>query len=225
MKRITVFTIIAVLLLFVFSPAFAQEARITDLVGTVELKPAGAAAWVSAVQGQTIAKGTMVSTGFKSYAIIRAGNSVINVRPLTRLSLEEISQQNQAETINVALRAGRVRTELNPPAGTRSSMNLTTPVATASVRGTVFEMVVFALWVIEGSIEYRGTTGSRVIVDAGGYSFFNEKSGRVAFTKETLITSLSPVQPIALDSYKSRHSTAPQQQQSRILELSGKLDF
>jgi len=215
--------IIAVLLLLAVSGGFSQEAVIRELAGTVELKLAGSTAWVNAVQGQSVAGSTVISTGFKSYALLSIGNSVINVRPLTRLSLTEISASQNAETINIGLQAGRVRLDVSPPAGVRSAAKVQTPVATASTRGTIFEVSIFELWVIEGSIEYRGSSGGHVIVDAGGYSTVDERTGRVAVTKAALLASLSPVQPIAFDRFSS-FSGATAQQKSGI-ELGGEMEF
>jgi len=68
------------------SLAFAQEAVIKELTGTVELKKAGAAEWENAAKGQSVAVDTVISTSFKSTAIISIGNSLITVRPLTLLT-------------------------------------------------------------------------------------------------------------------------------------------
>jgi hypothetical protein len=56
----------------------------------IPIKAPGSTAWVSAVAGDRIEKDTLISTGFKSSAVILLGNSVLMVQPVTRLSLEEI---------------------------------------------------------------------------------------------------------------------------------------
>jgi hypothetical protein len=214
--------IIAGLLLLAVSGVFAQEAVIRELLGTVELKPAGSPTWERAVQGQGIAESTVISTGFKSHALIGIGDSIINVRPLTRLSLTEIRASQNTETINVNLQAGRVRLDVNPPAGSRASFSIQTPMATASVRGTVFEAGLFELWVAEGSVEYRGSSGSHIVVDAGGYSTVSESTGRVGSTKGVLLDSLSPVQPIAFDSFNSFSGAAKHKNE---IEVGGEMKF
>jgi len=222
MRNITRFVIITVLLVFAVSGIFAQEAIIRELSGTVELKQPGSSAWVNAVQGQRVAGSTVISTGFKSNALIAIGNSVINVRPLTRLTLTEIRASQNTETINVGLQTGRVRLDVKPPAGVRTSATVQTPVATASTRGTVFEVGLFELWVIEGSIEYRGKSGAPVIVDAGGYSTIDERTGQVTLTKMVLIESLTPAQPIAFDSFNSFPIAA---KKSGGIEVGSGMDF
>ena len=56
----------------------------------------------------SLSEDTIISTGFKSSALIRAGSSVITVRPLTRLALAEIISAAGTENINVNLQAGRI---------------------------------------------------------------------------------------------------------------------
>ena len=214
---------IGILLLFAVSGAFGQRALIKDLAGTVEVKQPGASAREKAVQGQTIEGDTAISTGFKSNALIGIGSSVINVRPLTRLSFKEIRATAGTETISVGLQAGRVRLDLNPPVGAMGAYTVQTPPATASVRGTVFEMGIFELWVIEGSVEYRGTSGPSVIVDAVGYSYVDEKTGRAVLAKDMLLESLDPSQPIAFDSFHSFRGAAAQQ--TREIDVTGGMGF
>ena len=211
--------IIGLFLLFAVSGIFAQEAIIKEIAGTVELKRASSAAWEAAVQGQTITGGTIISTGFKSYALIGIGNSVITIRPLTRLSLTEIRASQVTETINVNLQAGRVRAEVNPPAGARSAYTLQTPSATASVRGTIFELSTYTLRVMEGSVEFKGKSGIPVTVDSGGYSYVNERNEKVAFSKESLLSFLNPDKPVAFDSFNS-FTGAAQQEKGEITIVS-----
>jgi len=216
------YKIIAGLLLLAVSGIFAQEAVIRELTGTVELKLAGSAAWVNAVRGQNVAVDSVISTGFKSNALLSIGNSIITVRPLTRLAIKELTASKNTETISVGLQAGRVRMDVKPPAGVMATTSVRTPIATASVRGTVFEVGLFELWVIEGSVEYRGTSGGHVIVDAGGYSAVDERTGRVVLTKGMLLASLSPVQPIAFDSFNSFSGAA---QEKNEIEIGGEIEF
>ena len=195
--------IVGILFVLAASGVFAQQAVIKELSGTVEIKRAGSGVWEKAVQGQTITGDTVISTGFKSSALISFGNSMLTVRPLTRLTLTEISNMAGTETINTNLQAGRVRVDANPPAGTKGSYNVQSPIATASVRGTVFEITTYTLSVIEGSVEFRGSSGAPVIVDAGGTSAVDERTGRPALPNDTLYAALDPELPIASGIFNS----------------------
>jgi len=62
--------------------AFAQSGVITEFSGTVELKPAKSASFVPAKTGDVVEADTIVSTGFRSTAVIKVGSSTIAVRPL-----------------------------------------------------------------------------------------------------------------------------------------------
>jgi len=156
------------------SAAFSQNGVIRELMGDVELKHAGAAAFVSASAGDTITPNTIVSTGFRSTATVTVGSSVITIRPLTRLSFAEIQTVENSENVNVNLQAGRVRVEVKPPAGTRTTLSVTSPSATASVRGTEFDMDTRNIKGRNGKVIKRGSSGPGVIVTGGNTSSQNK---------------------------------------------------
>jgi hypothetical protein len=146
---------------------FAQSGVIREFSGDVELKRSGASKFVPARQGDKVAEDTIVSTGFKSLAIIEVGNSTIAVKALTRLSLAEIQSTQDVETLNLKLQTGRVKVDVKPPAGSRANCTVQSPVATASVRGTSFEFDTINLKVNEGSVAFRGNRGLGLVIPAG----------------------------------------------------------
>jgi hypothetical protein len=149
---------------------FAQNGEIKELSGNVELKFAGAAEYVSAAAGAQVMTDTVISTGFKSRALLEVGSAVIAVRPLTRLTLTEITASQGMETLSVNLQAGRVRVDVKPPAGTKASFSVTSPSAVASVRGTSFFFDTRNVRVREGRVAFRGNHGYTVQVGAGSHS-------------------------------------------------------
>ena len=160
-------TILALLLIGTATLGFAQKAVIKELSGTVELKPSGSSDFVPAVVGAEVAQDTVVSTGFKSTAIVQAGSAVLTVRPLTRLTLTEIQASQGEESLNLSLQAGRVRVDVNPPAGAKASLSVSSPTATASVRGTSFEFDTGNLRVQSGTVLFAGRWGYGVSVREG----------------------------------------------------------
>jgi len=170
MKKI-IFT--AVFITLAVTGAFCQNGVIRDLTGEVELKRLGSSAFVPASAGDAVSSNTIISTGFRSTAIIVIGSSVITVRPLTRLTLAEIQSAENTENVNVNLQTGRVRVEVKPPAGTKTNLNVQSPSATASVRGTTFEMDTHNLNGIEGKILLSGVSGAGVLVTGGNSSSIN----------------------------------------------------
>ena len=175
--------------------AYSQSGTIRELSGDVELKHSGTAAFVPARQGSIVAQDTIVSTGFKSTAVIAIGSTVITVRPLTRLSLAEISSSSGTENLNVSLQTGRIRVDVKPPAGTRANTTVQGPSATASVRGTSFEMDSFSLNVIEGSVGFVGSDGLTTLVSAGFTSEVSNDGGTVD-PVEVAVATLIPAAPV-----------------------------
>ena len=211
MKRInTIVTLLCIIQLFSAVCLFAQTGQIRELSGTVELKRAGQAAFVSARTGDILEQNTIVSTGLKSSALIVLGNAVLTVRPLTRLTLAEISSSAGTETINVNLQSGRVRVDVNPPAGTRSNTTVRGPNATASVRGTSFEFDTKMVRVYEGIVSFSANRGRVMLVSAGSSSLITEKE-KAASPLETSAVELLPLPPQGSDSGR-RTRKAPSSQ-------------
>ncbi|MDR2899962.1 MAG: FecR family protein [Treponema sp.] len=178
---------------------FAQNGIIRELTGEVLLKPVGAAEFTAAVAGDAVAANTIVSTGFKSTAIITIGSSIIAVRPLTRLSLSELQSNAGTETVNVNLQVGRVKVDVKPPAGTRANFTVRGPSATASVRGTSFEFDTVNIFVSEGTVAFQGASGSSVPVPAGSSSDISSVDGKASDSFEATIADLLPPLPKGAD--------------------------
>jgi hypothetical protein len=205
MKKIMLVAALAVLA----TAVFAQSGVIKNLSGTVELKPAGASSFVPAKEGDAVAQDTIVSTGYKSGAVVVAGSSTIQVKALTRLTLAELSQQSGVERINVNLQAGRVKVDVKPPSGTRTDFTVKSPSATASVRGTGFDFDGKNLSVNDGRVAFAGASGGTVFVSAGNTSTAVDVSGRAADPIETSAATLLPPAPSGADGVAASASTAP----------------
>lgn len=154
---------------------------IQELTGDVYLKPAGSSVFVAARAGDEITQNTVISTGFKSTAVIAAGCSLITVRPLTRLSL--------AENINVNLQTGRVKVDTIP--GTTANCTVQSSCASASVRGTNFEFDTVNIKVNEGTAAFYGISGPAAIVKTGG----KNSIGSDGKPSDTAVASLLPSAP------------------------------
>jgi hypothetical protein len=191
MKR----NILIVFALFCAAQAFAQNGVIKEFTGTVELKRTGQADFVPAKAGDTVTKDTVISTGFKSTALVSVGNTVLTVRPLTRLTLAEISASANSETLDINLQTGRVRVDVKPPAGSRVNTTVSSPTVTASVRGTSFEFDTQRLNVLEGTVVFAGKQGGVMLVSTGSTSEVKD-NGAVADPIETYAAELLPP-PIA----------------------------
>jgi hypothetical protein len=195
MKMIT----LGLALLLAAGALFSQEAVIREIRGTVEVKGPEAADWSPAQPGQGIARAAVVSTGFKSTAVIGIGNSVLTVQPLTRLTVEELTEEGDSERVNLNLRTGRIRAEVRPPAGGKTEFVVRSPTATASVRGTVFEFNGIQLRVDEGRVHLRGNDRGGIYVGAGHQVQTSIDTGRTAGVVEAARGDLAPSLPAGID--------------------------
>jgi hypothetical protein len=177
----------------------AQTARIQQIAGKVEVKTPGAAEWQAAEAGQVLDTASLISTGFKSSALVRIGNSNITVQSLTRLSLEEIAAAQNEERITVNLRAGRIRANVKPPAGGTASFTVKSPIATASVRGTVFDFDGSRLRVEEGRVYLNTENTAGVYISAGHAAAADLETGKTVAAIEIIKEELNPALPAGVD--------------------------
>jgi hypothetical protein len=152
MKRL----LVVFLLLMTLAGALSAQlkATITGVTGKVEIKAGDTAAWRTARVGMVITKGSFVSTGFDSTAVLEIGQSVVRVRPLTRMKLEDLVQKGGAVSTTLSLNVGRVRAEVKTVTGVSQDFKLKGPVSTAAVRGTEFEFDGFTVKVANGVVEF-----------------------------------------------------------------------
>ncbi|GHV49088.1 iron dicitrate transporter FecR [Spirochaetia bacterium] len=176
-------------------------AVIQELSGKVEVKAPGGD-WVPAEKGQRIDNATLIGTGFKAKAVIALGNSLLTVQPLTRLSLQELQELQETagdETVVLTLQTGRVRADVNPPAGGKIDFTVRGPSATASVRGTTFEVDGTQLAVAEGRVRLTGGDRTAVYVSAGHQVTTNAATGKTPGVVETTLAELVPAAPAGVE--------------------------
>jgi hypothetical protein len=140
--------------------------------------------WKPLAKGQTIAEGTKISTGVNSTAILNIDGSVVTVKPLTSIKIYKNSVNPQTRETSIGLQFGAIQAKIDKVAKVKTRFNITTPVATSSVRGT--EEVVghgagdgTTVKVIEGNVEVTDNDGnSNTISGSMQYSKSNDsKSG------------------------------------------------
>lgn len=158
----------------------AQNAIVREVVGKVELRESGSG-WTAAYSGLSVSRGTTISAGFNSAAVLDLGTSVVHVKALTRMTLRELIQQGGTARTDLYLDVGRVRADVRTTEGVRHDFTIRSPVSTASVRGTVIEGD-GEEWLTEsGTMVVSNNAGQSVTVSAG---------------QETLITGNdAPVSP------------------------------
>jgi len=138
-------------------PLMALDGQIVTVTGKVEAQDASGT-WKAAKAGDPITAGTMLSTGFKSEATVKLGASILTVKPLTRMTLTQLVEKEDTVNTDVYLEVGNVKAEVNSLNNKKNGFTVKSPVATASVRGTVFE-IGDNLVVIEGNVAFETPVG------------------------------------------------------------------
>jgi hypothetical protein len=189
--------------------AQTSPAVIRRISGTVEVKAPGAADWAAAVEGQALEQKTLISTGFKSTALIVMGETTLTLRPLTRLSLEELLDIQGNERADVYLRTGRVRANVIAPQAGKIDFTIRSPSVTASVRGTAFDFDTVNLRVDEGRVNFAGADRTAVYVGAGQSSYPDPETGRTLSPVETAGAALSPPVPAGVETAAALPAVPP----------------
>lgn len=144
--RRTLLKIMAVSLMFAGSFAFADalDAVVVSSTGKVEVQ--NGTQWVSVKEGDVLKKGSVVQTGFKSELVLKVKESNMKISQLTRMVIENLSAGSDKDDTRIFIDTGSVRSEVNRSGARKVGFTVRSPVATASVRGTIVKL----------SNEYRG---------------------------------------------------------------------
>ena len=144
--RRTLLKIMAVSLMFAGSFAFADalDAVVVSSTGKVEVQ--NGTQWVPVKEGDVLKKGSVVQTGFKSELVLKVKESNMKISQLTRMVIENLSAGSDKDDTRIFIDTGSVRSEVNRSGARKVGFTVRSPVATASVRGTIVKL----------SNEYRG---------------------------------------------------------------------
>lgn len=128
------------IMLFIISliccSAFAEDATVLYVKGKVEVQRDNK--WVQINQGDKLYKSDLISTGFQSEAKIKMFDSLLYMGPLSRIAIEELATSADKDNVNLYLKTGQVRSQVNHTENKRVAYQVHTAVAVASVRGTDF---------------------------------------------------------------------------------------
>lgn len=161
--------IIAVFLAVLAVSLFADEAVIKSVKGKVEYSSDGQT-WFPAAPKQVLKQGDYISTSFKSSAVIVVNGSLINVKALTRMTLDELTKTSDGPQTELYLVSGKVSVEVKPSANEEiTTFKVKSAMATASVRGTGFEFDGENLLVNHGSVQLMDGLGVARSVNGGEF--------------------------------------------------------
>lgn len=138
MKKLVLLLLVSIFSISFSFAASTDVAIVNSVVGKVEIQVNES--WIQVKNGDILSSGSVISTGFKSSAVLYIGDSLIEVRALTRLTIEEIVEQNQNYNTTMFLDAGSIKADIKKSENKRVGFKVRTSVATASVRGTSGEI-------------------------------------------------------------------------------------
>ncbi|MBQ0051257.1 MAG: FecR domain-containing protein [Treponema sp.] len=123
--------------------AFSLEVSVISVKGKVETMKNSA--WVKLEPGAILNEGSVIQTGYKSEVELKVGNATMNVAPLSRMTVAQIAEvkvdeKTTKEVSNFKLETGSVRSKARHTDTRKVGHTVTGAVATASVRGTDFEV-------------------------------------------------------------------------------------
>ncbi len=161
---------VLLLILILLLPAvriFSAGVTIVQLSGKVEIKLPTENTWQPAVLGMEIPINSDISTGFRSFAILDLESSEIKVMALTRMKVDKIIDSQEGVTTSLLLGAGKIRADVKTTETRTHDFTITSPIATAAVRGTSFIFNGYSLQVIQGMVLYVNTIGEQISVPMG----------------------------------------------------------
>lgn len=132
-----------ILTAFAFS-SFAMQAKVVSTKGKAEVQ--NGSSWVALNVGDTLDQGAVIQTGFKSEIVLKIKESTVTVAPLTRITLQTLAEKNGVagaqgkDETAIFLDTGSLRSNVQKSQDRRVGFTVRSPVATASVRGTEFDV-------------------------------------------------------------------------------------
>ncbi|GAB6088637.1 FecR family protein [Spirochaeta dissipatitropha] len=150
----------------VLQAQIAEPVVARRVTGTVEVRVNGGA-WEPLFDGDEITVGSTISTGFSSTAVLEIGLAVLEVQALSRMTIEDLIEEQGVIESDVYLEVGRVRADVRRVEDRRQDFRLRSPVATAAVRGTSFSFDGRNLEVTTGVVELANLRGRRSVVPQG----------------------------------------------------------
>ncbi|HBP09688.1 MULTISPECIES: FecR family protein [unclassified Treponema] len=156
--------------------ASALEAKFVSIEGKVEILEGGM--WIPVEEGDIIQeKGAVISTGFKSNAVVSVKGTNFTLGPLTRITIENMVAMENKDSTQIYIDSGSLKANVSSSDGRKVGFKVRSAVATASVRGT----------------EFRVTSSGRLSVTQGLVSFGGPESSSAEISKiEDNSTDVAP---------------------------------
>ncbi len=152
------------LLAFSLASAYALDAKVVSVTGKVEVQTNGSA-WKTLKAGDKLAKGAVISTGFKSSAKISIDSTTVDLGPLTRVTIEKLASNSAKDETSLYLDSGKVKADVKKSGAKKVDFKVSSPVATASVRGTIIVYHAGGLMITEEGTGAKGPGRDHAEID------------------------------------------------------------
>lgn len=154
---------------------FALEAKVISVTGKVEIREGRK--WIPLAKGESVEKGAVISTGYKSEAVLQVKGASFTLGAMTRVTVEDLVSSSTKDTTQLYIDSGSISADVNQNDGKRVGFKVRSPVATASVRGTSFKM----------------NASGKLIVTKGLVSFSPSESDKAEVNTESKDSAEAPV--------------------------------
>ena len=140
--------------------ASALEAKFVSIEGKLEILEGGM--WIPVEEGDIIQeRGAVISTGFKSNAVVSVKGTNFTLGPLTRITIENMVAMENKDSTQIYIDSGSLKANVSSSDGRKVGFKVRSAVATASVRGTEFKVTSSGrLSVTQGLVSFGGPEAS-----------------------------------------------------------------
>ena len=115
---------------------FAYDAEVLSVQGKAQYSSNGTS-WTPIAEGTIISQGATIQTAFKSALKLKFKGSVVDLGPMTRIKLDELSETPAKDNAVVSMKIGTLTSNVKKVEDRRAGFTIKGPAATASVRGTI----------------------------------------------------------------------------------------
>lgn len=133
MNRKYLITLLSIITIIISTNAFSkiQVIEITGKVAYLSGKT-----WKPLTKTTNLEIGTKISTGIRSYAVLKLNQNFLRIKPLSVINIYHNSSSEKNINTHILLKRGSIRAKINQLQGIETKFKVSTPLATASVRGT-----------------------------------------------------------------------------------------
>ena len=189
-----------------FTFANTGKAEVISFTGKAEYQ--SSLGWVSLKVGDLLDSGTVISTGFKSSAVLKIGDSRFTVAPLSRITISKLLETDSGTETEMNLSAGKLKIDVKASPGKTAAFTVKSPVATASIRGTSGDFYYNGILIADTGVwMYESESGKLYPVTAGQEIKINKEDKTI--TPHQVFEEKTNPRSDSTDTLSSREAVLP----------------